>query len=76
MSELIAIGTVATFNKLEGVKGMGKAAENERVEKLWKALKKYDIHTEEQLNEAMKEMKPLDIGCMVSPIKETVAVEE
>lgn len=55
---------------------MGKAAENERVEKLWKALKKYDIHTEEQLNEAMKEMKPLDIGCMVSPIKETVAVEK
>lgn len=55
---------------------MGKAVESERVEKLWKALKKYDIHTEEQLNEAMIDMKPLDISCMVSPVNKPVALDE
>ncbi|MFF5993673.1 hypothetical protein AAGS61_02810 [Lysinibacillus sp. KU-BSD001] len=38
-------------------------------EKIWKALAKYGIYTEEQLNEAIKNMKPLNIGCMVSPVR-------
>ena len=36
------------------------------VEKLWKALAKYNIYNEEQLNAAVREMKPLNISCMVS----------
>lgn len=41
-----------------------------RVEKAWKALAKYGIHTEEQLDEAIKNMPPINIGCMVSPLPE------
>lgn len=37
------------------------------IEKIMKALAKYNIHNAEELNEAMKKMKPLDITCMVSP---------
>lgn len=44
-------------------------------EKIWKALAKYDIYTEEQLDEAIKKMKPLNIGCMVSPIKQDVVAK-
>lgn len=46
-----------------------------QLEKIKKALAKYGIYSEEQLNEAIKNMKPLNIGCMVSPaptIKDTV----
>jgi len=39
------------------------------VDKIMKALAKYGIHNAEELNEAMKKMKPLDITCMVSPMK-------
>ncbi|MFF2794952.1 hypothetical protein [Lysinibacillus xylanilyticus] len=39
-----------------------------RIAKLKKALEKYGIYNEEQLNAAIKEMKPLNIGCMVSPV--------
>ncbi|MCG3089166.1 hypothetical protein [Sporosarcina cyprini] len=39
-------------------------------EKIWKALEKYGIRTEAELNEAIKKMKPLNISCMVSPITE------
>ena len=38
-------------------------------EKIWKALGKYGIRTEAELNEAIKKMKPLNIGCMVSPVR-------
>lgn len=37
-------------------------------EKIMKALAKYGIYNEEQLNEAIRNMKPLNIGCMVSPV--------
>ncbi len=40
-----------------------------RIEAIWKALKKYGIHSEEELKVAMQNMKPLNIGCMVSPPK-------
>lgn len=40
----------------------------ERYEKVLKALAKYGIHTEEQLDQAIKKMKPLNISCMVSPV--------
>lgn len=36
--------------------------------KLWKALAKYGINSEEELNAALKELKPLNIGAMVSPV--------
>lgn len=39
-----------------------------QLEKIYKALEKYGIFNEEQLNEAIKNMKPLNIGCMVSPV--------
>lgn len=44
-----------------------------QVEKIWKALGKYGINTEAELNEAIKKMKPLNIGCMVSPVEERVS---
>ncbi len=48
---------------------MGKLMKQEELQKIWKALSKYGIHTEEELNTAIKQMKPLNIGCMVSPVK-------
>lgn len=45
-----------------------KNVKSDNHEKIWKALAKYGIYTEEQLNEAMKTLKPLNIGCMVSPV--------
>lgn len=41
------------------------------IDKIMKALAKYGIHNAEELNEAIKKMKPLDITCMVSPVKTT-----
>lgn len=38
-------------------------------EKIWKALEKHGIRTEAELSEAVKKMKPLNIGCMVSPVR-------
>lgn len=37
-------------------------------EAIRKALAKHGIHTEKELDEAIKKMAPLNIGCMVSPI--------
>ncbi|MEK5038938.1 hypothetical protein [Sporosarcina sp. FSL K6-3457] len=53
------------------------AKKDDQHEKIWKALAKYGIRTEAELNEAIKKMKPLNIGCMVSPVrvKEGVAAE-
>ncbi len=38
------------------------------IQSIWKALAKYGIHTEKELDEAIKKMIPLNIGCMVSPV--------
>ncbi|KMT22976.1 hypothetical protein [Clostridium cylindrosporum] len=40
----------------------------EKAEKAWEYLKAHGIHTEAELDKALKEMK-LDIGIFVSPIK-------
>lgn len=47
------------------------------IENVWKALAKYGIKTEEELDDAIKNMEPLNIGCMVSPVlvKKTAIVE-
>lgn len=42
------------------------------IDKVRKALAKYGIHSEKELDEAIKKMKPLNIGCMVSPVNKTV----
>lgn len=39
------------------------------IQSIWKALAQYGIHTEKELDEAIQSMKPLNIGCMVSPIE-------
>ena len=39
------------------------------INKVWQALAKYGIHTEAELDEAIKKMPALNIGCMVSPVK-------
>ncbi|EHI98010.1 hypothetical protein CDLVIII_1311 [Clostridium sp. DL-VIII] len=41
---------------------------NVKMDAVKKALLKYGIHNEKELDEAIKKMKPLNIGCMVSPI--------
>jgi len=46
--------------------------DNPKIEKVWKALAKYGIHSEKELEEALKKTKPLDISCMVSPLKTQV----
>lgn len=38
------------------------------INKVWQALAKYGIHTEAELDEAIKNMPTLNIGCMVSPV--------
>lgn len=38
------------------------------IEKIWKELKKYGIHNEQELDEALKNMKPLNIGGFVNEI--------
>ncbi len=42
---------------------------NQKIDKVWKALAKYGIHSEKELDEALKNMKPLNISCMVSSLK-------
>lgn len=37
-----------------------------QVERIWQALAEYGIYSEEDLREAIRTMKPLNIGCMVS----------
>lgn len=53
-----------------------KAVEKTQLEKIKKALEKYGIFNEEQLNEAIRNMKPLNIGCMVSPVPSKKVLEE
>lgn len=50
----------------ELIKG-GRVMSNENA-KLWKALAKYGINSEEELNAEIKKLKPLNIGAMVSPV--------
>lgn len=38
------------------------------IEKIWKELKKYGITNEKELDEAIANMKPLNIGGFVSKI--------
>lgn len=45
-----------------------------RVKKAWEALAKYGIYTEQQLDEAIKKMPPINIGCMVSPLPEAAKI--
>lgn len=47
-----------------------------RIKAIWEALAEYGIYTEEDLDNALKTMKPLNIGCMVSPLKEKPINEE
>ncbi|MBU5438319.1 hypothetical protein KQI42_09880 [Tissierella sp. MSJ-40] len=42
--------------------------EPKKIDKVWRALATYGIHSEKDLDEAIKNMKPLNIGCMVSPV--------
>ena len=42
------------------------------IDKVKKALAAFGIHDERELDEAIKNMKPLNIGCMVSPVNRTV----
>ena len=45
------------------------------VEEVRKLLEsEYGIKTEEELNEAIKKMKPVDIGLFVSPLRKEEAV--
>jgi hypothetical protein len=39
------------------------------IEAIWKELAKYGIHSERDLDKAIENMTPLNIGCMVSPVK-------
>lgn len=48
---------------------MTERSAEEQEQKYWEALKKYGIHTEAQLNKAIEELEPLNISCMVSPVK-------
>lgn len=59
---------------IERGKEMGKININPRttnvkIDKVWAALAEYGIHSEADLDEAMKHFKPINIGCMVSPVK-------
>lgn len=39
--------------------------EAQQIENIWKALAKYGINSEEELKVAVKNMKKINIGCMV-----------
>lgn len=39
--------------------------EDKQVERIWAALAEYGIYSEQDLKEAVKKMKPINIGCMV-----------
>ena len=38
------------------------------IENLWKELKKFGITNEKELDEAIANMKPLNIGCFVNKV--------
>lgn len=40
----------------------------ERVKRMWEYLNENGIYTEEQLDKAIEELPPLDIGIFVSPV--------
>ncbi len=44
------------------------ATTNMKMDKVWAALNSYGIYTEEQLEEAVKKMKPINISCMAGKI--------
>ena len=46
----------------------GSRMSKPKIETVLKALAKYGIHNEKELNEAIEKMKPINIGCMVSPV--------
>lgn len=46
------------------------------IEKVRKALSKYGIYTEKDLDEAIKKLPPLNISCMVSPVKKVTKPEK
>lgn len=46
------------------------------INEVWKALEKYGIKSEKELDEAIKNMNPINIGCMVSPINKNVRERE
>lgn len=47
---------------------------NEEEKNIWKRLKKYGIHNEQELDESIKKLKLLNISCFVS--KEGVNTNE
>lgn len=53
---------------MEKVKNSTNELNGSRIEKLWAALNKYGIYTEDELQKAVEEMQPLNISCMVAPI--------
>ncbi len=46
------------------------------MEKVWKELAKYDIHSEADLDKHMATMPRLNITCMVSKVKKVKVTEE
>lgn len=59
---------------MEEIQKVNSSLRDVQYEKVWKALAKYGIRTEAELNDAVKKMKPLNIGCMVSVRNESEAV--
>lgn len=47
-----------------------------KIEKVRKALSRYGIYTEKDLDEAIKKLPPLNISCMVSPVKKVTKPEK
>lgn len=43
-----------------------------RVERMRKILAKYGIHTEEELDAALKELGSINIGCLTTPAKQII----
>ncbi|WP_342472361.1 hypothetical protein MHH70_01720 [Metasolibacillus sp. FSL H7-0170] len=50
------------------IKNSTNELNSRRIGKLWTALNKYGIYTEDELKKAVEEMQPLNISCMVAPI--------
>ncbi len=44
-------------------------SEKTREENMWKLLAAHGIHSIEELDEAMKDLKPINISCMASKLK-------
>ncbi|KYG92041.1 hypothetical protein A0U40_03630 [[Bacillus] sp. KCTC 13219] len=50
------------------IKNSTNELNSRHIGKLWAALNKYGIYTEDELKKAVEEMQPLNISCMVAPI--------